>query len=470
MDPTDFYYSLAELLNTQMTWDNKQAAMELPTNQEESQDTIPLTLLIKSFGFKPPPPKAIIPRLLQAWNIRKGVIIAPKKYAEDLLVCLFKDKRDMTYVERERAWSVQGAHVMISRWDKGLALEEVKFDSISFWIQLRGILPELLSTDNITKLAAKAGRIVEVDWKDTPSLPKWYVTLRALVRIPVAKPICPGRFINRKSGPANGFFSNTNFLKPFAMTTASLATTKPIAPLKPQLPPAFTTLGSALTTNPIFSHHKSQLLRPHRNIPPTAITKSIAPIDYAASRTRILPLPQTQKPKIQETTVSGTRWNYPAKSHVVPTVGDSIGEEDRHSEESFLHRGYKATLHHTRPAQEIGQGSVLLTDTLYSGLMEEQAQIAAQFQAKPSPDRSPQSSQPICKQSQGRDHQRGPVPRPSPIPPPSPDASAARIFPRRKRRNDTSMDEFLRLSAPYARIFNKMARTIGEAMQEDWNA
>ncbi|OWM68508.1 hypothetical protein CDL15_Pgr023473 [Punica granatum] len=194
--------------------------------------------------------------------------------------------------------------------------------------------------------------------------------------------------------------------------------------------------------------------------------------------------PKSKKPQYQVTSTyldststltddidsAGTRWNYPAKSHVVPTVGDSIGEEDRHSEESFLHRGYKATLHHTRPAQEIGQGSVLLTDTLYSGLMEEQAQIAAQFQAKPSPDRSPQSSQPICKQSQGRDHQRGPVPRPSPIPPPSPDASAARIFPRRKRRNDTSMDEFLRLSAPYARIFNKMARTIGEAMQEDWNA
>ncbi|PKI49933.1 hypothetical protein CRG98_029675 [Punica granatum] len=103
MDPTDLDSSLVEMFNTSMTWSHNQAALELPTNEEEPHDTIPLTLLIKPFGFKTPHPKAIIPRLLQAWNTKNGVTIALKKYAEDLLVCLFKDKRDLKYVERERA-------------------------------------------------------------------------------------------------------------------------------------------------------------------------------------------------------------------------------------------------------------------------------------------------------------------------------------------------------------------------------
>ncbi|PKH89653.1 hypothetical protein CRG98_049902, partial [Punica granatum] len=159
MDHYDLENSLADMFGTQMTMAHDQEILNLPTNEEEeSTETIPLTLLLKPFGFKPPPPKAIIPRLLQAWNIRKGITITPKKYTEDILVCIFKDKKDMLYVERDRAWSVQGAHLMIARWDKGKSLEEIQFNSVAFWVQLRGIPPEMLSMKNITSLAEKAGQ------------------------------------------------------------------------------------------------------------------------------------------------------------------------------------------------------------------------------------------------------------------------------------------------------------------------
>ncbi|PKI49597.1 hypothetical protein CRG98_029987 [Punica granatum] len=142
-----------------MTMHHALEVLDLPTMEEgETNETIPLTLLLKPFGFKPPPSKAIIPRLLQAWKIKKGVSITPKKYSDNILVCLFKDKKDMLYVERDRAWSVQGAHLMIERWDKGKALEEVQFDTIAFWIQLRGAPPEILSKQNIIKLAESAGK------------------------------------------------------------------------------------------------------------------------------------------------------------------------------------------------------------------------------------------------------------------------------------------------------------------------
>ncbi|PKI57341.1 hypothetical protein CRG98_022286 [Punica granatum] len=141
MDHCDLENSLADMFGTQMTMAHAQEILNLPTNEEEeSIETIPLTFLLKPFGFKPPPPKAIIPRLLQAWNIRKWVTITPKKYIDDIL---------------------------------GKSLEEIHFNSVAFWVQLRGIPPEMLSKKNITSLAERAGQVIDIDWKDSPSLPKW---------------------------------------------------------------------------------------------------------------------------------------------------------------------------------------------------------------------------------------------------------------------------------------------------------
>ncbi|PKI78586.1 hypothetical protein CRG98_000963 [Punica granatum] len=190
--------------------------VDLPTNEEEdASEPIPFTLLLKPFGFKPLPPKAIIPRLLQAWNIRKGVTITPKKYADDILTCIFKDKKDMLFVERDRAWSSQGAHLMTSRWDKGKSLEEIPFDSVTFWVQLRGIPPEMIYKKNITRLAERARQVIDIDWKDSPSFPKWYVTPRALIKIPVAKPLCLGRLFNWKSGALTWVYFKYEHLKTF---------------------------------------------------------------------------------------------------------------------------------------------------------------------------------------------------------------------------------------------------------------
>ncbi|PKI38346.1 hypothetical protein CRG98_041257 [Punica granatum] len=215
MENTYLDASLADILCNQMSMNHNQEILELQTNEAEAQESIPLTLLIKPFGFKPLPPKSVIPRLLQAWNIKQGVTISPKKYTDDTLICLFRDKRDMTHVERDRAWSVQGAHMMIARWDNGLLLEEIKFKTVTFWIQIRGIPPELLSKTNIVRLAEKASKVLEIDWKDTQSLSKWYITPRALVQVPVNNPLCPGRRINRKNRTPTWVFFKYEYLKTF---------------------------------------------------------------------------------------------------------------------------------------------------------------------------------------------------------------------------------------------------------------
>ncbi|PKI71329.1 hypothetical protein CRG98_008329 [Punica granatum] len=359
MESADLDNSLAEMFTSQISMTHKQSALDLQTNDEETQETIPLTLLIKPFGFKTPPPKAIIPRLLQAWNTKKGVSIAPKKYSDDILICLFKDKRDMKYVEKDRAWSVQGAHMMISCWDKRLSLEEIKFDSVDFWIQIRGVPPEMLSTDNIKKLTGKAGKVLQIDWKDSPSLPKCTDTV-----------------------------------------------------------------------------------------------------------------------DVEQSTVGN------------PRRADCSREPD------FLHRSDFCPL--PRKNNQASKIQPIFTDTLYSGLIEEQEQIEAHFQSSPEKTPSPLKLQTKPKKKSGparycntetvwtSEQGRDPAQNSSPL---NIDPTGSRFFARpsqllhgnfmdlddatlitKKRKNDFSMEEFIQISGPYARFFNKVARTMGQAVQEDWNA
>ncbi|PKI63802.1 hypothetical protein CRG98_015786 [Punica granatum] len=124
----------------------------------------------------------------------------------------------------------------------------------------------MLSKDNIKKLAGKAGKVLQIDWKDSPSLPKWYVTSRALVKISVTKPLCPGRFINRRSGPATWVFFKYEHLKTFCYDCGTLGHDQSHCDLESPAPQTSMGHGSALTTNLTSSLLKWLISFQHRNI------------------------------------------------------------------------------------------------------------------------------------------------------------------------------------------------------------
>ncbi|PKI47069.1 hypothetical protein CRG98_032545 [Punica granatum] len=222
MDPTDLNINLAEMFNAHMSMAPTAEVLDLPANDEEAPDPVPLTLLVKPFGFRIPPPKLIIPRLIQIWAAKKGVSIIPDDRDKEILVCLFRDQRDLIAVEKGGAYHVQGAHMMLKRWDRALPFEEIKFNTVSFWIQLRGIPPELLSHQNITQLAKQAGSVVQVDWKNKGSVPKWFVTPRALVKVPTTKPMCPGYLIARGNNSASWVYFKYEKLATFCYDCGTL--------------------------------------------------------------------------------------------------------------------------------------------------------------------------------------------------------------------------------------------------------
>ncbi|PKI42539.1 hypothetical protein CRG98_037057 [Punica granatum] len=113
-------------------------------------------------------------------------------------------------------------------------------------------------------------------------------------------------------------------------------------------------------------------------------------------------------------------------------------------------------------------------------ILKEQFQVEAQFHPRPIPARSPMRPSPIEGRNPNLNGGLTPYPSPGKLRPSANKINTGKSISieensminirQRKRKTDISMDEFLHLSAPYAKILNKMARTIGEVMQEDWNA
>ncbi|PKI46655.1 hypothetical protein CRG98_032997 [Punica granatum] len=519
MENADLDSSLAEIFGNQMTMDQSQEILNLQTNEEEAQESIPLTLLIKPFGFKPPPPKAISPRLLQAWNIKRGVTITPKKITEDILICMFRDERDMKHVEKGRAWSVQGAHMRLARWDKGLSLEEIKFDSITFWIQIRGIPPELLSKQNISRLAERAGKVLEIDWKDTPTLPKWYVTPRALVQVPVTRPLCPGRRINRKNGSPTWVFFIYEYLKTFCYDCEILGhdqthcTSEITAPLNlygpwlrfdnqtDLLPPQIET--SETPTPP--AHYPDQ-----DPSSPTARKGAIPQeIEHHISFNQSGETDLHSRDSDNTSPFNASKEKNSAQTRQILTVADSKGKKADSSESSFIRRSCEeGTCFPGRKGIGKPSRTFIQTDSMFSGLMANQeeasptgspiqnpcqnraqmfkaqllssgspcqlqgpapmrnnrGQLRAQNPAQPNSYQGPDQ----CMQSTHGEPIHSPGDPQQFTSPVFLKNKSVQIYQQRKRKNEMSLEDYLKLDTPYSRMLKKMAMTIGEEAYRDW--
>ncbi|PKI36248.1 hypothetical protein CRG98_043360 [Punica granatum] len=333
MESADLDNSLAEMFTSQTSMTHRQPALDLRTNDEETQEIIPLTLLIKPFGFKPPSPKAIIPRLLQAWNTKKGVSIAPNKYLDDILICLFKDERDMKYMEKEH---------------------------------------------NINKLVGKAGKALQIDWKDSPSLPKWYVTPRALVKILVTKSLYPGRFINRRSGPATWVFFKYEHLKTFCYDCGTIDHEQSHYDSESPAPPNL--YGPWLRFD-----NQSDLLPPQ-------MAEQLPLIGELANPQKSPVFDGDNHPALTDANSPLTQYVDSTATVDVeqPTVGNPR-RADHSRELDFLHRSDFCPS--PRKNSQASKIQPIFTNTIYSGLIEEQAQVEPHFQSSPGKTPSPLKQQ-----------------------------------------------------------------------------
>lgn len=91
--------SLADMFQTQLNVVENVDLLELEMVENQLNTAMDLTLLVKPLGFRIPSPNIIISHLMKVWKARKGLKIFLHKVKKDILICCFKDREEMDFVE-----------------------------------------------------------------------------------------------------------------------------------------------------------------------------------------------------------------------------------------------------------------------------------------------------------------------------------------------------------------------------------
>ncbi|OMP01048.1 hypothetical protein COLO4_12194 [Corchorus olitorius] len=78
----------------------------------------------------------------------------------------FVDRKSMEYALSNGPWTVMGHCLCLKRWDSALAVNEIRFEEVAFWVQVHNLPLEVMTTNNAHKIGAKLGKIIEVENPD----------------------------------------------------------------------------------------------------------------------------------------------------------------------------------------------------------------------------------------------------------------------------------------------------------------
>lgn len=140
-------------------------------------------------------------KTLTKWGVRIILKSSWKEWGEidikwvkaNTLIVTVQDESTAAKILDQVPWAVMKQNFAVKRWPQELALEEVNMVAISFWIQIRGVPPNLSSKRSVRYLASKIG---EVEDMEDPARARGF--LRMKVSVDTSKPLITGCWLPRE--------------------------------------------------------------------------------------------------------------------------------------------------------------------------------------------------------------------------------------------------------------------------------
>ena len=129
------------------------------------------------------------------WRSRNGFKI--QKYGDHTILFTFDNKNDMDKIISNEPWSFDKHLVVMWKYEKETPVADVKFDRVSFWVQLHGIPPRYMTMEAALKISEVIGVV---------SHPKEFKEmdggnfLHLKVSLDLTLPLCHGRLISLENG------------------------------------------------------------------------------------------------------------------------------------------------------------------------------------------------------------------------------------------------------------------------------
>ena len=138
----------------------------------------------------------------------------------------FNTEYDLERVLRNGPWTFDNQVLLLRRWQRGMTAENVRFESVSLWIQIWGAPFDMVSPKVTTEVGSRLGVVEEMEKRrrqDTQSL-----FMRVKVALPISKPIRLGGFLAGSDGQRTWFTFKYERLPLFAIGVGRWGTTPSI--------------------------------------------------------------------------------------------------------------------------------------------------------------------------------------------------------------------------------------------------
>ena len=154
------------------------------------------SLIGKFLTCRPFNKRAAMNTLKRSWGLEESVWAM--EVGTNLFQFKFSAEYDLERVLRSGPWTFDNQVLLLRRWQRGMTAANVRFESVSLWVQIWGAPFDMVSPKVATEIGSRLGVVEEVEKRrrqDSQSL-----FMRVKVALPISKPVRRGGFLAGSDG------------------------------------------------------------------------------------------------------------------------------------------------------------------------------------------------------------------------------------------------------------------------------
>lgn len=179
------------LENMKLTTYEEEVIANLDEGREVEIESYNLNLIGKFLTCKTFNKKAAKGTLRKAWGLEDSLQIL--EVGSNLFQFKFQSEFDMVRILRGGPWTFDNQLLMLTKWQKGMSVANVRLDHASLWVQIWGAPFDMATPQVAIEVGSWLGIVEEVEMRKRSD--DLNLFLRVRVSLPITKPLWRGGFI-----------------------------------------------------------------------------------------------------------------------------------------------------------------------------------------------------------------------------------------------------------------------------------